>query len=80
MTLCWPSGDRESCPETNTNVTTHLFEVQMASKLSYYGVLGAYPSTLVAGEDGVALSLSALSLLWHGEKRQDKRDLKKWIR
>ena len=52
----------------------------MATEMSYYGVLGAYPATIVAGEDGVALSLSALSLLWDGEKRQNTNDLKKWIR
>ena len=56
-------------------VTTHLFSVVTGDVTHFYGVLGAYPHSYIAGEDGVALSLSALSLLWNGDEVVDTRDV-----
>ena len=48
-------------------VATHLFgreEGPFGWKL--YGVVGTYPSHIIAGQEGVAFSLKAAALLWYG--------------
>ena len=49
-----------------TPVATHLFSAYVWGAQKFFGVLGAYPEGFIVGQDPVALSYPALSLLFNG--------------